>query len=162
MDMTTTETITWVPVTERLPETWRTVLLSTRRNTCAITGFIKENREWRITGEIPAHSLVTHWAELPVGPGQEAAAAPGPMLRTEADVVRLTLELLELRARLEKNGTCMTLYATFDNTPLKRLLATMRLMLDAQNLGQDKDVFKAWITTLEDKPLRREGEDKQC
>lgn len=73
----TTETITWHPVAEGLPDADLTVLLALDgEDTCA--GFLDGERAdgtplWRDTTAIDLHGhTIAHWADMPKGPGVAA------------------------------------------------------------------------------------------
>jgi hypothetical protein len=68
-----TETITWIPAAEQLPDAELTVLCS-GAETGVFDGFLDGTDEagkpvWRDVTAMPVYD-VTHWAELPKGPQQ--------------------------------------------------------------------------------------------
>ena len=59
----------WIPVTERLPEPWVVVIVSTDDDDEADVGCVDALKQWRNphTGDM-AVSSVTHWMPLPAPP----------------------------------------------------------------------------------------------
>ena len=59
----------WIPVTERLPEEWVTVLVNTKFGFIA-TAYIDITGKWRIaeTREFMERRDITHWMPLPEPP----------------------------------------------------------------------------------------------
>lgn len=61
----TTETLTWIPVAERLPDDGISVLICTTGTAEPVWVGYLDGGEWRDTdGTLVA---VTHWAEMPAG-----------------------------------------------------------------------------------------------
>ncbi len=66
--MTLTTTLTWIPVSERLPDSARSVLVVTARGVGE--AYFSAKKGWCDPGS--AESLYdppSHWAEMPEGPG---------------------------------------------------------------------------------------------
>jgi len=61
----TTETLTWTPVAERLPDDGLSVLICTTGTAEPVWVGYLDGDDWRDTDGTPVE--VTHWAELPVG-----------------------------------------------------------------------------------------------
>lgn len=75
-----TETITWISVGERMPDVERTVLLHVPEADDPIwVGYLDSDPDaglsspyevWRWADGMRVAQRVTHWADLPAGPGQ--------------------------------------------------------------------------------------------
>lgn len=63
----------WVPVTERLPEPWKQVLIYSRHDFCESAVYIGVSGKWRVTWnhEMLDADSVTHWMPLPQPPKGE-------------------------------------------------------------------------------------------
>lgn len=64
------EELRWIPVTERLPEPWKDVLVYSRYDFCETAVYIGVPGKWRVTwnhGMLDVDS-VTHWMPLPEPP----------------------------------------------------------------------------------------------
>lgn len=73
------ETVTWLPAAEHLPDEELTVLVTLAgSNEPTWMGFLL-NGEWRdaCNGDLFA-GVVTHWADMPIGPGAETGQRSTP------------------------------------------------------------------------------------
>ena len=63
----------WIPVTERLPEPWKQVLIYSRHDFCESAFYIGVPGKWRVTWnhEMLDADSVTHWIPLPEPPKGE-------------------------------------------------------------------------------------------
>ena len=57
----------WIPVSERLPETWKHVLVYCDKVMAVMTGYIGPEDDWLVYG-YGEFDFVTHWCELPEPP----------------------------------------------------------------------------------------------
>lgn len=60
----------WIPVSERLPEEWKHVLVLLRTGGCEVAGHVEEERVWRVcwNHDFVEEYSVTHWMPLPEPP----------------------------------------------------------------------------------------------
>ena len=59
----------WIPVSEKMPEMGKVVLLNIKGAKRAKEGYLTPRNEWRVWGgTYPDLSAVTHWMPMPKGP----------------------------------------------------------------------------------------------
>lgn len=71
--MTLSQTVTWIPVSERLPDSERVVSLATDYGTVLEGYWVEERKTWLAFDErnsMTSRKIITHWAEPLLHPSQ--------------------------------------------------------------------------------------------